>query len=405
MPRSVTRLKLLVSCTSELQAERRLLDSIVADANRVLEDSDGVTLRTIDWRRDVVPGVGTDPQQVINAQTQDYEIYLGMLGSRFGTPTPRAGSGTEEEFEAAYRRFRADPTSVRLLFYFRTGVSGGVMELDPDQLRRVQEFRDRLGTEAGVLFGEFAASEEFIQLSRDHLIQLVRSQWGGTGWKPIPGLEPAVMDSGSRLVDPARAAAALEEEEPGILDLRVGFDQAFDTATAAVRQIADLMGKGAEADRQWTARIQAATAARINPREAQALINSKAADFGRRARELRTLRTTFRGSSEEAFDLLIELVEMQLVDNASTADEVRAGLEKLLAADSLVRTARDTYLRVGATVARLPEPTREFRIQKRNLMQQVDQLSADIGYWLDRTAELRTRFELQDGEGAPGMLR
>src|SRR5687768_1451250 len=111
MPRSVTRLKILLSCTSELQPERDLLEGIVSDVNRVIEDTDAVTIRIIDWRRDVVPGVGLDPQHVINAQTRDYEIYLGMLGTRFGTPTPRAGSGTEEEFNIAYRRFRQNPTS------------------------------------------------------------------------------------------------------------------------------------------------------------------------------------------------------------------------------------------------------------------------------------------------------
>jgi hypothetical protein len=396
MAKSVSRLKMLVSCTAELQAERGLLERVVADVNRIIEDADDVTIRLIDWRRDVVPGVGSDAQQVINAQTQDYEIYLGMLGTRFGTPTPRAGSGTEDEFNIAYRRFRADPTSVRLLFYFRTGISGGVMDLDPEQLQRVQNFRDRLGREGGVLFSEFTAAEEFIQLTRDHLVQLIRGQWGDGAWKPILGLEAATESSEADLIAHQPAVASPENDEPGILDLRVSVDEAFEAATASVRQITELMSRGADSDRAWTARLQASTAAGVTPREAQAVINAKASDFGRRATALRTLRGALRASSEELFDALIQLLELRLGTGMSTADRVRADLATLLSADSVVRAARDTYLSGSASVASLPAPTRQFRTHKRNLMQEVELLAADIGYWLDRSAQLRSRFGVNE---------
>ena len=43
--------------------------------------------------------MGSDPQQIINSQVSDeYDIFIGILWTRFGTPTERAGSGTEEEF-------------------------------------------------------------------------------------------------------------------------------------------------------------------------------------------------------------------------------------------------------------------------------------------------------------------
>lgn len=82
MPKPLTRLKMLISCTSELQAERSLVEKVVSDVNRTIEDTFGVTTRVVDWRRDIVPGAGTDPQQVINAQTSDCEIYLGTLGNK-----------------------------------------------------------------------------------------------------------------------------------------------------------------------------------------------------------------------------------------------------------------------------------------------------------------------------------
>ena len=54
------------------------------------------------------PGLGLDVQQVVTEQIPcDYEVYVGILCTRVGTPTPRALSGTVEEFEDARRRWLA----------------------------------------------------------------------------------------------------------------------------------------------------------------------------------------------------------------------------------------------------------------------------------------------------------
>lgn len=335
MTKSLARLKLFVSATSELQAERRLLEDLIGDVNRVVEDAYGVTIRPIDWRRDVVPGVGTDPQHVINAQAAEYEIYFGMLGARFGTPTPRAGSGTEEEFNAAYRRFRKDPRSVRLLFYFRTGFPGGLMDVDSEQLRRVQEFRSRLSQEAGVLFCDFVNSEQFIQFARNHLIQLVAAQWAGEAWRDVLGLEPTERTADLLTED---SAAGSEEDEPGILDLRVRQDDAFESAMTTVRQISELMSNWSVADRQWTAKIEAASKHRVTPKEAHTVVNLQATEFGRRAKALRGLRATYGASADEFFEALTDLVEFQVAKGLSTTDEMKSGLERIVAIDSICQS-------------------------------------------------------------------
>lgn len=397
MAKQLVRLKMLVSCTSELEAERGLIQRVVNDVNRTIEEVHGVTIRPIDWRRDVVPGIGADAQQVVNVQTTDYEIYFGMLGARFGTPTARAGSGTEEEFNIAYARFRTDPTSVRLLFYFRTGGGAGLMDLDPDQLKRVQEFRTRLGTEAGVLYADFATAEDFIQLARDHVLALVATQWDGARWKGVPGIGPDAGASVQPLVE-RPALAGPTDDEPTLLDLRVQSDEAFESAMAAVRDIAELMSISADADRQWQARVQGATRSRVTPREAQALVNLKAADFAKRARQLRELRAKYRAAAADFFSTLSQVVELQISTGVSTADEMRAGLGKITQADSIVRAARDVYSNMATSVAALPDATGEFRRQKRAFMREVEQLAADIGAWLDSSATLRSRFNL-DGPG------
>src|SRR6266851_8780886 len=102
MANRLTRLTVFVSGTSETEAEKAALKRVLEEINGVLEKTHGVTLRLVDWPDTMRPGVNTDPQSEINRQLDsDYDIYVGLLGSRFGTPTPRATSGTEEEFQQA----------------------------------------------------------------------------------------------------------------------------------------------------------------------------------------------------------------------------------------------------------------------------------------------------------------
>jgi hypothetical protein len=385
---SLTRLRMLVSCTSELQAERKLLEEIVSGVNRVTEDTFGVTIRVLDWRRDVVPGVSTDAQQVVNQQTADCDIYFGMLGTRFGTPTPRAGSGTEEEFNAAYQRYVTDSTSIRLLFYFRSGAMGSALDIDPAQLGRVQDFRGRL-QRMGVLYGEFVAAEDFITLSREHLISLVRDQWSGKAWhaNPVP------QEQVSAFVEQEDGEPAADEGEPGIIDLYARVDETFEATNGSIREITDYMQASRAADTAWTTKLSIGTASGVTPREAQVVINQKAAEFGRRATTLRALTARFRASTDDYFDAVVQLADFQIGTGMATKEEMRVATAKLVDLDTVVREARDVWQAASSSFAALPDATRDFRTRKRGLMQALDQLGVDVGHWLDRSKDLRTRLE------------
>src|SRR5258705_11135065 len=99
MPQQLTLLGVFVSCPRDLAAELTVLETVIKDLNPQPRDACSVELRLITSGNFVVPALGRDPQSIINTRVADqYDIYIGMLGARFGTQTPRAGSGTEEEF-------------------------------------------------------------------------------------------------------------------------------------------------------------------------------------------------------------------------------------------------------------------------------------------------------------------
>ena len=106
MPRTLTQLTLFVSSTSETSAEISALRKVIEGLSAQLAKSHAITLRMVSWPDDVRPGVSTDPQAEISRQMAGYDIYLGLLGTRFGTPTSRSESGTQEEFEAALAHFK-----------------------------------------------------------------------------------------------------------------------------------------------------------------------------------------------------------------------------------------------------------------------------------------------------------
>ena len=140
---------------------------------------------------------------------EDYDIFLGVMWARFGTATPRAGSGTEEEFERALTRHQANSSGVKILFYFKQA-SLPPDAIDPAQLQKVKAFRVRLKQE-GVLYGEFSSSDEFERQLRQHLTQQLRELLVSSSHRDAKG--DTASSAGAQ--EERELEAHAEEEEPG----------------------------------------------------------------------------------------------------------------------------------------------------------------------------------------------
>jgi len=160
-------LKVFVSSPSDVTSERLAVIEAIEETNRTWSDFLGVRMEAITWESHCRPGVDADVQQLINKQLPNYDIYLGILWQRFGTPTPRFGSGTEEEFEIAYRKYTENPVGIGIMFYFKDEPVHP-SKIDSVQLAKVQEFRKQLGPK-GILYWNFESVGEFRQLIRIHL--------------------------------------------------------------------------------------------------------------------------------------------------------------------------------------------------------------------------------------------
>lgn len=168
-----SRIRIFVASPGDVPEERASLNTVVNELNRTcaaLVPDWSTTLELIRWETHAYPEFGR-PQGVINAQLGDYDIFVGILWKRFGTPSGRADSGTEEEFRLAYDRWRKDGTP-HILMYFNVAPSPPPKSADEvRQLAKVVEFRAEIDTQG--LVWEYAGAMRFADTIRPHLTEVI----------------------------------------------------------------------------------------------------------------------------------------------------------------------------------------------------------------------------------------
>jgi len=166
-----------------------------------------IVLEVVRWETHVHPGIGEDPQAVINRQIESYDIFVGIFWHRVGTKTQRAESGTIEEFEMA-RDLNQQGRLKHLLLYFKTTRWMPSTEDEAEQMRRLLAFRKSISGSA--LVKEFKTTRAFEQTLRTDLSNVLKNwvsaQSGSTATTGLPFTAivarevPAVAEAAVRLV-------------------------------------------------------------------------------------------------------------------------------------------------------------------------------------------------------------
>lgn len=223
MADDVTLIRVFVSSPEDLRADREFVAEAAEELNRTSCLDRGVRLEVFSWRTAGSPDFGPDPQAVLSQQLNDFDVYVGLMGHTFGSPTPRGGSGTEEEFTLAYQRWKTDHRSCRLMFYFNEAPVAP-SNIDPKQLHRVREFRVKLGQLGGLYWTYSNASGELPTLLRQHLFWAIRDY--GSVWGPQCNT-PADPLAGRREFD----------NQKGQLDFAMDAEGSFRATTRALATI------------------------------------------------------------------------------------------------------------------------------------------------------------------------
>lgn len=181
--RPPVRLRVFVSSPSDLRPERQMVAEICrqlsltmpAHVDALLWEGGG----SLNPECAAFPGLvtGAPGQEIVDEHVWDrlggYDVYLGMLYQRMGTPTGRWRSGTEAEFRYAFDRFRRGDSPRHLLFYRRRAWAS---RTDPEVTSFLADLR-----RIGALIN--AAGYDHEQLRRaifSDLVAIVREYVGAT---------------------------------------------------------------------------------------------------------------------------------------------------------------------------------------------------------------------------------
>jgi formylglycine-generating enzyme required for sulfatase activity len=173
MPAPVNRIRIFVASPGDVAEERKRLDGVVDHLRTHVAAPYGLDLELVRWETHVRPGVGVDAQDVVNPQIGDYDLFIGIFWNRFGTPTHRAGSGTREEFDQAYARWQADPSSPEIWMYFSDQPYSFTSPQELEQKMKVLAFRKELQEAKGLLVWLYKTPDEFEEKARGHLADFI----------------------------------------------------------------------------------------------------------------------------------------------------------------------------------------------------------------------------------------
>ncbi|MFO0819021.1 MAG: SUMF1/EgtB/PvdO family nonheme iron enzyme [Pirellulales bacterium] len=169
------RIHVFVSSPSDVDAERKIVHEVIESINRT-EAGRQVFLQAFDFTKDVVSRIGPGPQEVVDQQTPEYHIYLGIMWARMGTPTGSHPSGTVKEFHDALQRFLQN-RKPWITFFFNNRPCPSHKSEDVQQYLAVCNFREELEKQ-GIITpydGPRGNSQGFYELVGEQLRKIVNA--------------------------------------------------------------------------------------------------------------------------------------------------------------------------------------------------------------------------------------
>lgn len=363
MPRHNLVLQVFVASPSDVTEERKILDAVIAELNRTWAGTLGLSFEALKWETHARPAFDIDPQAVINAQIpDDYDVFIGIFWSRFGTPTNRADSGTVEEFERAYARFKRTGSAPEIMLNFKeTPLSPS--KLDPTQLQALQDFRNSLSGKGG-LFSTFEDHAGFEASLRSHLSAIAQKFAN----------EQAQHAPSHQTIEPAESIDE-SDEDYGLLDYLDIHSARTEEMNAAMNLINEATVRIGEQLTQRTSEINSATASDV--RNAQRVIKRASEDMNRYGEILNSQVAVLAPARQEAFTALSNALVLmtEFPNHQGELAPLRATLLEMIEG---VGMAKSGLLGMRESANALPRISKELNKSKRAVVTSLDKFLAEI---------------------------
>jgi hypothetical protein len=168
-----TFFKIFLASPGDLEEERKVAQRVAQDLSDAMGASEQICVEILNWER--VPPGGDRPQDRINRLVDQCDLFLGLLGNRWGQETgiPEYTSGFQEEWERAKAR-RSKSGQPEIWLMLRKIDDGHLSDPGP-QLRKVMQFRKRLVKKKECFFREFVNPEDLERQLRNYLTKYLLS--------------------------------------------------------------------------------------------------------------------------------------------------------------------------------------------------------------------------------------
>jgi hypothetical protein len=366
--------RIVVASPSDLYGGRKAVFEAIRELNTALEIQK-VAVRGLGWEEYAVPGIDSEAQSVVSQQLLlEYDILIALFGTKLGTPTSKALSGTVEEIEHAIANVGSALGKQRVQVYFRDKIES-ISEIDIDDLKTLSDYRRDLGSR-GIFYSLFKDDDDLgkqirINLQRpilDFLSQRTTSQ-------PVSF---ASSRSNPNPDSPTAAADAIDNpiaDDLGVLDYLEKAEQTLTICNRSLNRMAALILEiGVETEKQ-VPEVERLSSPSISATEKKCAINAFASFLKMKADDLKQEVSI----AQENFDLFansfIMLAEIEREDG--DVDKYKEGLTDFLKqAEGMLASLtsnREPVLQFKNSVENLPRITIQFNQAKRMLKEALNE--------------------------------
>lgn len=196
MQNGYRKIQIFIASPTDVNKERETTERVIKKLQKNYANSKKIYLELVKWETDTYSDIkGEHPQEITFDQIKFFDIFIGIMWKRFGSPTKYASSGTENEFRVAFECFK-EHKKPKISFFFSQKKYALEDNEEIQQISKVITFQSEL-SELGIIerydgLEDFADKVERCLIKRiDELeannvvsqeLELVSSN--GLGYKP-----------------------------------------------------------------------------------------------------------------------------------------------------------------------------------------------------------------------------
>ncbi len=162
--------RIFLASPGDLNRERKLFKKVVDEVNVLKAHSMGYHLEAMGWE-ETLPGKGR-PQELINRDLVKADLFILLLWKRWGTPSGKYSSGTEEEFLLASQLNDSSEKPEIWLFFkdMNIDISQNAKDIN---IHKILEFRKKIEDEKKFLYKPFCRTGEWSEMIRESLCKWI----------------------------------------------------------------------------------------------------------------------------------------------------------------------------------------------------------------------------------------